>query len=49
MNVTSSNELVVIPDLICDTDCGLSLIDAKAQFILSLSSPHTDLGEVRVE
>jgi hypothetical protein len=46
MNVTSSYELVVIPDLLCDTGCGLILIDVKAQFILSLSLPQTDLLKI---
>jgi hypothetical protein len=43
MNVTSSHELVATPDLLCDTGFGSSLIDVKAQSILYLSSPHTDL------
>jgi hypothetical protein len=46
MNVTSSHELVVTPDLLCDTGCGSSLNVVKAQFILSLSSPRTDLLKI---
>jgi hypothetical protein len=42
MTVTRSSGLVDTPDLLCDTGYGLSLIDVKARFILSLSSLSSD-------
>jgi hypothetical protein len=42
MNVTRSSGLVVTPHFLCDTGYGLSLIDVKALFILSLSSLSFD-------